>query len=409
MARCRNSCKVPRRAIGAILALLLAACGTVGQHNSANIVTSSSSSNTLSRNVPVTTTTEIHSLPGRPAFDPQSVTFVSSSLGWAWGPGPEAATVGPGPGLLAQTTNYGRTWAKVATPGISSKAIGTSNTQSEISGVRFINSKVGFLFGSVLYATTNGGASWNKISSPGPVNDIEAGSAGIYALIESCTPSASCPNAGLNLYRVTSNSFHFIHVGPTQELSLGSKLVAKGSSVYLLAQPLSGASGNAQLWRSLNGSGWQSVPAPCAWFGAAFGAIAAWSDTGLALVCGGQPSTGTQPKTAYSSVNAGSTWSKAMPIASKFGYVLSLAAANSTTWILGEARGTMLVTHDGGQTWSNMQVTHPGGGAGEGWGFVGFTSSSEAVAVPWTLNGSALAFSYNGARTWTMVAFPSGR
>ena len=98
-----------------------------------------------------------------------------------------------------------------------------------------------------------------------------------------------------------------------------------------------------------------------------------------------------------------------MPIASKFGYVLSLAAANSTTWILGEARGIMLVTHDGGRTWSDMKVTHQGGGAGEGWSFVGFTSSSEAVAVPWTLNGSALAFSYDGARTWTMVAFPSGR
>ena len=98
-----------------------------------------------------------------------------------------------------------------------------------------------------------------------------------------------------------------------------------------------------------------------------------------------------------------------MPIASKFGYVLSLAAASPTTWILGEARGIMLVTHDGGRTWSDMKVTHQGGGAGEGWSFVGFTSSSEAVAVPWTLNGSALAFSYNGARTWTMVAFPSGR
>lgn len=114
-------------------------------------------------------------------------------------------------------------------------------------------------------------------------------------------------------------------------------------------------------------------------------------------------------KIAYSSTDSGTNWSKGIPIASKFGYVLSLAAANSTTWILAEARGTMLVTRDGGHTWSGMQVTHPGGGPGEGWGFVGFMSSSEAVAVPWTLNGSALAFSYDGAHSWTMVVFPIER
>lgn len=409
MIRCCNSCKVPGRAVGAVLALLLAACGTVGQHSSANNVISSTSSTILSRNVPVTTTTEIHSLPGRPAFDPQSVTFVSSSLGWAWGPGPSAAISGHGPGVLARTNNYGKTWTKVATPGISSKAIGTDNTSSEISGVRFISDKVGFLFGSVLYMTTNGGAAWEQIPSPGPVYDIEAGGAGIYALVESCPVSASCANTGLNLYRISSNGFHFLRVGPTQELSLGSQLVVHGSSVYLLAQPLYDVSGNAQLWRSLNGGGWQNVSTPCGWFGAAFGAVAAWSETGLALVCGMEPGTGEQMKIAYSSIDSGTNWSKGIPIASKFGYVKSLAAANSATWILGEARGTMLVTYDGGHTWSDMNVTHPGGGPGEGWGFVGFTSSSEAVAVPWTLNGSALAFSYDGARTWTMVAFPSGR
>lgn len=74
-----------------------------------------------------------------------------------------------------------------------------------------------------------------------------------------------------------------------------------------------------------------------------------------------------------------------MLIVSRFGNVLSLAAVNSTTWSLGEARGTMMVIP--GQIWRLVI----------------------RAAVPWTLNGSALAFSNDGARTWTMVAFPSGR
>ena len=79
MARCRYSCNMGRRAIGTVLMLLLAGCGTVSQQSSANKAPSSSST-TLSSKAPVTTTTQIQSLPGRPAFDPQSVPL--SLLRW---------------------------------------------------------------------------------------------------------------------------------------------------------------------------------------------------------------------------------------------------------------------------------------------------------------------------------------
>lgn len=256
--------------------------------------------------------------------------------------------------------------------------------------------------------TADAGTSWDQAPSPGTIYDIESSRAGVFALVNDCGIKVSCGTA--HLYQIMGTGSVFKRIGPQVAATWDSKLVAQGSSVYLLvSQRGDVGGGDLQLWRSLRGGAWQSLPTPCMWFGAGYGALATWSSSGLALVCGMEPGTGGQEKISYYSVDAGSNWSKGGSIPCNGGYVASLAAANPMTWIMGEARGIMYVTFDGGNSWSAMKISHPGGGAGEGWGYVGSTTQSEAVAVPWTLNGSALAFSYDGAKTWTMVPFASGR
>lgn len=409
-------------AASSVSVLVLSACGSTSQSVTATstlqqkgesvgsattvVNPTTGKSVTLPKNVSVDSASTVGSITGETTFIPHSVSFVSSSVGWAWGPGPSAAKSGVGPGVLSRTDNYGKTWSKVSTPGIDFTTQGSDNNFEYANGVRFVNAHLGFLFGSALYVTTDGGSAWAKVSSPGTVYDIEAGGGKVYALINNCGISVSCGTA--SLYQISNNGLLIQRVSSSPIFSWQAQLLVSGSSAFILTPPTTAGSGPYKLWK-LQASGFsKTFDTPCEFSGSLSAAMAAWSDVGLALVCGSPPGAGEQIKTAYSSSDAGKTWSKGKLVGRLSGYITSLAAANANTWILGEGRGDLLVTHDGGQTWSDLPITGSDGGPGQGWGFVGFTNAHEAVAVPWTVNGSYLAFTNDGARNWTIVNFPSG-
>lgn len=128
-----------------IFVLILACCGNTGNKSSSNtIATMPHESEATITPSPVSTTSTLGAEFGRPAFDPMSVTFVTASKGWAWGPGPKAAMGGVGSGVLAGTNDYGRTWVPVPTPGINFSAIGSDNPFSYANGVRFVNERWDF-------------------------------------------------------------------------------------------------------------------------------------------------------------------------------------------------------------------------------------------------------------------------
>lgn len=380
-------------------------CGT-SSSTTPKITTTTQSSGTEVPSTSSTSTTSIRPLPGRPAFDPQSLTFVSSSVGWAWGPSVSALNTGYGPGVLAKTNNYGITWSKVPTPGIKFYTNGSDTTYSYANGVRFANSDLGFLFGSSFYVTTNGGNSWHKEASPGTIYDIESGAGSVYALVNKCGISVSCGTA--TLYKIENNGTTFAQIDPSITVNWDSRLVVQGDKAYLLADPTNPGPSQIRLWRSTKHKIWNSVITPCKWSGANFGALAAWSTTGLVLVCGLEPGAGSQMKTAYYSTNSGDTWSAPFQLSFTGGYVGSLSASSQNTWILGEGRGTILVTHNSGKTWERAIFSSPERSVG-GWGFVGFTTENEAIALPWTLNGSVIAISHNAGNNWTLDSFPSPR
>ncbi len=256
--------------------------------------------------------------------------------------------------------------------------------------------------------TTDGGATWVKRASPGVIYDIQAAKGSTYAMVSTCGNPNSCQDEAL--YEVASDGSAFSRVNGVPNVSLGSELETHGSSAYILARPTNFDTGQIVLWRSLSDGPWQPVATPCTWTGAVFGSVSAWSSSGLALVCGAPPGAGMQSKFAYHSTDSGSTWSNPSQIHSKLGYVGDLAAANENTWVLGEARGGMLVTHDAGQNWSLPKFTSEQKGGGiEGWGRVDYITAEEAVAVPWTLNGAVIALSNDSGASWNVEAFPSPR
>lgn len=400
---------LPNWVLGALVSAVIVTGCSSSTHRRATPGSTPSSSSSLGLS-PATTaavpTTPALPKPvqGRPAFDPQSVTFVSSAQGWAWGPTPAVASTGSGPGVLARTYNYGRTWSVEPTPGID--YAGPSDTRHQgILGVRFTDSSHGFLFGDALFATADSGITWSQEPTPHPILDIEAGAGMAYALIRDCSSPDQCPSA--HLYQIQSNGRRLVQVLPPS-VSAQSNLVVHGANVYLLSGDLSNANGipgPMSLWVRTGGT-WQRLASPCGLSGALGGALAAWSDIGLALVCGGEPSAGQQLKTAYSSSDGGHHWQLAAGQPSSGGYVSSLAAAGPTTWVLGEARGQLEVTHDAGHTWTIVDPTGSGEVDEGFWGFVGFTDATHGVAVTGNADGSVLAFTLDGAHTWTPIRFP---
>lgn len=334
----------------------------------------------------------------QPEFIPQSVSFVSPRLGWAWGPAawPTAATA---PGVLARTTDGGRIWAVVG-PAALRYALPAPGDPRADSAVSFVDRRHGYLFGGVLLATTDGGRTWRLIPTRGPVIDVEASAGRAYAEALGCP---TCQTA--YLYRIRDGRLW--RIGPP--LPGGrAQLVVRGRAVYLL-DAYDAIGEPVPMWASQDaGLAWRRLTVPCTWLGAD-AALAAWSASGLALACGSQPGAGNQAKTFYSSTDGGVHWR----ITSRIGfapgagftpgYVLSLAAPTARTWVLGEARGGIMVSHDGGRSWH--WPTFSGATASvEGFGSVSFSDATHGVAVPWTLNGDVLAFTADGGRRWREVS-----
>lgn len=349
----------------------------------------------------------------QPRFDPQSVSFVAPEIGWAWGPAARWTMRGFGPGVLARTIDGGRQWSIVRTPGIEYAAV--ASYRGWASGVRFVDRRHGYLFGGELYATYDGGRHWTRIYSPNSIADLEVGAGRAYAVIAGCRGLRACTEG--YLYRLEDGGRRFVRIGPSSPIGPEAGLLAvHGRSVYLLAPPPAyELSRVIPLWVSTNGGrSWRRRSAPC--HGQVTpDVLAAWSTSGLALACGGQPGAGFQDKTFYLSNDGGAHWRLAGTIpgparldGKSAGYIASLAAADQDTWVLGEARGTLLITHDAGRSWQDATFTgrlRPV----EGWGYVNFNGPGHGVAVPWTLNGSVLAFTSNAGRAWNEIPFPTPR
>jgi photosystem II stability/assembly factor-like uncharacterized protein len=119
------------------------------------------------------------------AFQPTSITFVSSRLGAAIGQGQAAGrcTGQPTCTSLAGTDDYGKNWF-----GVSAPAAGSPDGASGVSQLRFLNENQGFAFGPALWVTEDGGASWAQVRLPSGVRvtDLETVDGQVLAVWGQC-------------------------------------------------------------------------------------------------------------------------------------------------------------------------------------------------------------------------------
>ena len=119
-------------------------------------------------------------------FAAADLTFVSAEKGWALGTTPTCAQA-PCTSLL-RTTDGGRHWHGIAPPVVDLATVRGCSSSRCVSGVRFADADVGYLFGpTTLYLTIDGGAHWSH--QPGGAIALEIADG---VVLRATTTTAGC-------------------------------------------------------------------------------------------------------------------------------------------------------------------------------------------------------------------------
>lgn len=381
-------------------AFLLAGCSASHPSASGHSATTNSSSAPSSTTASSTTTT----LPG-PAggpvptgFEPQSVTFVSDQNGWALGVAPCATGSKGTCTAVVRTRDGGSTWVGVPAPTVT---VGTG--QSDIDEIRFADPSDGWVFGQgALASTHDGGTTWKPVAVPGGgyVASLAAGGGYVYALVIAGNGAQPEP---ASLYRTPAGSDAWTQLGGTTvDNALSGLVLVHGSAAWMAVQ----ASGGATTFRALVSGDWVARGLPCQ--GPSGLAITALDDQNMAIVCNSGAAAGSEPKLVYLSQNGGASWSAAGS-APMGGDSLGVAMASPTTIVISAASGAswLYASFDGGHTWTDAVQDTNGGGSP--WEDLGFTDAQQGVAVEGLVGiagaSTRLLMTHDGGHTWSPVSF----
>lgn len=323
--------------------------------------------------------------PVPPGFTTSSVTSVGGGVTYVLGSAPCSSDTCTS---MARTTDGGAHWSGIRPPKVALAPDG-GTTAHAVGGVRFADSRDGWLFGGALYATHDGAGSWRKLSiGGGTVLQVATDGSQAYALVGSCSGSCS----GLQLYATAVGSDNWRPVsgvagsGSSGTISLGrAAMVSIGSDIWVRS-----------------GSAWtRAASVPCN-VGLS-GVAAAADDDSLHAFCG-EGAAGSLYLTSYASTDGGRSWHAAGSTGSALRLhtgTLSVTAASSdvlaaTTGGSGLGGG-IAISRDGGTGWATAPL--PAGSSG--WRYVGAGGGNQLDAISWA---GTLYLSSDAGRSWSAVA-----
>jgi hypothetical protein len=383
---------------------------TASQHTSAPFATGPSTTSTTL--FPPASTSTSTTLPRFSGFLAQSVTFVTPDIGFVLGDVecPTGACL-----ALRKTTDRGATWTPEPPP---PAALGESE-DSFGPEMQFADASDGWAYGATLWATHDGSQHWHRVDIGGTVAAMASGDGEAYALVEHCTSSAVCNEAG-SLYRSPVGQDAWVEVpGVSGQFNGGQdSLVVEGDTVFVMA-----AFPTPELLGSTDGVHFTNLDVPCSTSAADGltympGALAASDPADLAMVCLGSPGAGSQFKQAFISHDGGRDF-EVLPDPTQAGLGAGLAMPSPTTLLLGTSSAGTSVSRmaapdaawtnsigfsDGGAGFSDLAFIDPSDGA--------FIHGPASIAV--SLIGSPdappdlgqLYLTDNAGVSWTSVAIP---
>jgi hypothetical protein len=347
-------------------------------------------------------------------FQAASVTFASPDLGWVLG---TAQCSAPPCTSILRTSDGGQTWTAIQAPATKILGAGLATEApvgSGVSGLRFADPSDGWAFGPDLWATHDGGATWHQVTIPGmasaQVVALEASAGSVQAVLYNMTSTsgsgvrvASSP-VGTDDWTVSPLRVEF-GAGPVPS----TQLVLAGTTGWLLQVDRTVVGGA----RLVNGT-WVAWTPPCASVvGPAV--LAASSPTELVAACDVGLWSTPQGEHLYVSHDGGTTFTESgTPVPLDQTAEIANPAAGSVVVAGTTSQGSAIVgSFDGGLTWQTMLTSGLSGSQAPMFTYLGFTTSTQGVAITASGAGTAnglqqvgtLLMTRDGGHTWVAVAF----
>ena len=390
---------------------------TVSSPTSATPATSAPAS------VPATTSAPPASVRPVPAgFQPYSVTFVSEQDGWSLGWAPcgsrRCAT-------LAATIDGGRTWSAVNAPAITSAAGDTSAFGgAPYFQIRFSDRSNGWIWTapgrvpvtSSLWSTHDGGTTWSPVAVPlagGTIGDLEAAGGLVHMAVYGPCPAgtAGCQGQAEEEILTTPATTDrwspsplkpAIGAGPV----LSPQLTLWGSDGWLVNNNRTVVSGA----RLSSGGGWTDWTPACSTAGGP-GVLGASSATDLVAVCAEglwgtpDPNTLAGHSWLFRSTDGGNRFQPVGQVPGNQPQSVTVTPGNGQTIVVADSQGDLVATFDGGANWTTVAPAGAtSGGPATYFGFVGFTTSTQGVAVQYQPTPT-LYMTRDGGHHWNPVSF----
>ncbi len=334
-----------------------------------------------------------------------SVTFVSADVGWLLGVVPAGSRTHL---AVLHTIDGGATWSQRPAPPVTLGAGGTANSAR----IRFADPADGWIaaplarstgpFPRVLWSTHDGGRSWHEVAVPGggSIAALEAADGVVHLA------TLAWRAARVRLYSTPAATDAWVPAPTTLPIGAGpvpsADMSLHGGAGWVVENDRMVVAG-----ARLTSGSWQPWTPPCAdALGA--GVLAASSTTDLVAVCDegvwGPPPPGvTAGPWLFTSDDAGSSFTAVgkvvMPIGSVFASSVATPPGEPQVVVVGGRLG-LAATFDGGHTWRTVYRA-PGG---LGVRVVGFTTASQGVAIATGAKATAtLLMSHDGGATWSPV------
>ncbi len=283
----------------------------------------------------------------------------------------------------------------------------------------------GFVYGPGLVTSHDGGQTWTNPGSSILVLSIIPVGSSVWQLGAQCDGTDSTSTCALDLYvsgdggRTWADSDQMPGgvIRYYSALFGWTWLVRPSASTGVVVFPKwdvnSDTSTTALLTTADGGQTWAQQATPCPMPNPDVYLMANAPDGTTWLSCSGEPAMGSMLKSVMRSANGGRTWTVEASCAQgpscgdlAYGYLGGLAGLSAATAVINGARGSFLITHDGGVTWTQSTLPEtdhstPSSGldfvnAREGW-----------VVVGDQYYGSSLWRTIDGGNSWRQVWPPS--
>jgi hypothetical protein len=314
----------------------------------------------------------------------ESVTFISTQVGWVLGTvncAPTGTLCAP---VLLRTDDGGRSWASAPSP-----------HDLTVNQVRFADADDGWMWDANsgpdgLWSTHDGGLHWKQPPLPispqeGYLSDVEAAGGVVYATVNASPIMIMSSPIGQDDWSVSPTTIP-LGAGPVPS----EQIVLQGHSGWIVEGDRTVVGGA----RLVNGS-WQPWTPPCmqaegpVW-------LTASDPLHLTAYCQGGIWGGAASVSLDLSFDGGSTFqSRDLPFpVTAFGPIASPSIG--VVFFGDDVNHELMASFDAGQSWT---VVYRGSSTSD-WQYIGFTTPDQGVAI----DNGLLMMTFNGGSTWDPIA-----